>query len=78
MRQITIPDWLKELPGHATLNSRDMAKLFDYDRHNLDKRIACGSMPEPSYESRSLRGQKRNQWYVKDVIKFINEKGATK
>lgn len=80
MRQITIPDWLKELPAKATLNSRDICGLFGYKhtRSGCCQHIQDGRLPEPSYMQKGISCSKKYQWYVKDVIKFINEKGATK
>ncbi|MER2511152.1 MAG: hypothetical protein ABTQ25_01795 [Nitrosomonas ureae] len=79
MRNITVPGWLKSLPGDSSLNNRDIASLFGYSvKTSSNQLIKDGLLPKPSWNQKGLSCSKKHQWYVKDVIKFINQKGISK
>ncbi|WP_172592416.1 hypothetical protein [Nitrosomonas supralitoralis] len=49
MRQITVPDWLKNLPGDSSLNNRDMISLFGYSvKASTNQLFKDGLIPKPS------------------------------
>lgn len=47
-KQITIPEWTQQLPGHSYLSSSDIAPMFGYKSANsIPKAVETGRIPKP-------------------------------
>lgn len=78
MKQITIPSWLKTLPGDAYLNSAEVVKLFGYSEKTSASNLAKnGAIPKPTHRCEKSF-HKNLMWKVSEVREYLKQLGATK
>lgn len=73
MRKITIPDWLKNCPDDAKINTVDMTRLFGYKNYRgVSALIKKGLLPAPDEKVRGFSVIKL-YWKAGSIKKLINK-----
>ena len=71
-----VPEYFKDLPDNAFLNSRDVAAIFGYKTNHITQHYKMGRIPAPdtsqssSHRPRSLQ---RIFWTVKTIRDWIDK-----
>lgn len=78
MKQITIPSYLKSLPGNAYLSSSEVMKILGYaETTSASFMVKQGLIPAPS--ARCLSSSHKNMmWKVSEFREYLKQLGATK
>lgn len=70
---VRVPDYFKDLPDDANLNSRDVAAIFGYAKtKNLTDAYQHGRIPEPDFRLPPKLGKSPHiMWKVKTIREWI-------
>ena len=77
---IKVPEYFKDLPDDANLNSRDVADIFGYAHTSINKAIDRGKIPKHDIEnkcgsiqafSKVKHGTRHVFWKVKTIREWI-------
>lgn len=72
-KPLKVPDYFKDLPDDAKINSRDMSDIFGYKNiNNITHSYQHNRIPKPDYKERSrLTGIFHSYWKVKTIREWI-------
>ncbi len=80
MRQIKLPEWTRDLPGHANLTSRDVINIFGYAPstwRGWSNFVKQGLLPPPdSWVDRLNRGSLQKALWQLNTLRRIESEQA--
>lgn len=71
-----VPEYFKDLPDNAFLNSRDVAAIFGYKTYHITQHYKMGRIPAPDnsyYCSNMHHSKQRIFWTVKTIRDWITK-----
>lgn len=71
-----IPDYFKDLPENAFLNTRDVAAIFGYKTNHITQHYKSGRIPYPDTHhhcGNRPKSQQRIFWTVKTIREWIDK-----